>query len=80
MSDELNSSRGRGIFMVYVDNLPTGVGLPWFHNFFSNFGSVKDAYLPIRRSKCTGNRFGFVRYESIRGRIMPWKKLMDFGL
>ncbi|KAH7836254.1 hypothetical protein Vadar_034071 [Vaccinium darrowii] len=62
-----SSARGGGLHTVYIDNLPNGVGLPWFRKFFSNFGSVKDAYLPIKRSKRTGNRFGFIRFDSIIG-------------
>lgn len=37
-----------------------------FHKFFSNIGFIKDVYLPNKRSKRTGNRFGFVRYETTR--------------
>ncbi|KAH7833255.1 hypothetical protein Vadar_004538 [Vaccinium darrowii] len=60
-------STGEGSSLtVYVDNLPNGVGVPWFYKFFSNFGLIKDVYLPLRRSKRTGFRFGFVRYESFK--------------
>lgn len=51
---------------VFVDNLPNSVELPWFRKFFSNFGNVIDAYIPNKRSKVTGNRFGFIRFINNR--------------
>ncbi|KAH7853522.1 hypothetical protein Vadar_003541 [Vaccinium darrowii] len=63
----LFSSDKYSSFTVYVDNLPNGVGVPWFHKIFSNFGVIMDLYLPIRRSIRTGNRFGFIRYVSTNG-------------
>ncbi|KAH7837218.1 hypothetical protein Vadar_011178 [Vaccinium darrowii] len=66
-SRSLFSSDKYSSFTVYVDNLPNGVGVPWFHKFFSNFGVIMDLYLPIRRSIRTGNRFGFIRYVSTNG-------------
>lgn len=53
-------------FTLYVDNLPNSTGLPWFRKFFSNFGFVVNVHLPVRRSKRTGNRFGFVRFKNSR--------------
>lgn len=54
------------IFTAYVHNLPNSVGTPWFRIFFSNFGYVVDSYLPNERSQHTGNRFGFIRFDSRR--------------
>ncbi|KAH7862923.1 hypothetical protein Vadar_011144 [Vaccinium darrowii] len=73
-------SMGGRIFTVFIDNLPNGVGLPWLRKFCSNFGMVKDAYLPLRRSKRTGNRFGFVKYESIKGADQAIEKANGFWI
>ncbi|KAH7864870.1 hypothetical protein Vadar_009335 [Vaccinium darrowii] len=51
-----------GLFSLFVDNLPDNVGLNWFRKFFSQYGVVKDAFIPFKRSKVTNQRFGFVRY------------------
>ncbi|KAH7865644.1 hypothetical protein Vadar_009231 [Vaccinium darrowii] len=50
-------------FTIYVDNLPNSVGTPWFRKFFSNFGFVVDSHLPVKTSRRTGNRFGFIRFD-----------------
>lgn len=52
-----------GLFTLFVDNLPEDVGINWFRKFFNQYGVVKDAYIPIKRSKITNRRFGFVRYN-----------------
>lgn len=52
-----------GLFSLFVDNLPEDVGLIWFRKFFSQYGVVKDAYIPCKRSKVTNRKFGFVRYD-----------------
>lgn len=51
------------LFSLFVDNLPEDVGLNWFRKFFSQYGVVKDAYIPFKRSKVSKKRFGFVRYN-----------------
>ncbi|KAH7865570.1 hypothetical protein Vadar_008413 [Vaccinium darrowii] len=48
---------------LFVDYLPEDVGILWFRNFFSNFGSVKDSVIPMKRSRISGCNFGFIRYE-----------------
>ncbi|KAG5521008.1 hypothetical protein RHGRI_033528 [Rhododendron griersonianum] len=47
---------------LFVDNIPESHGLHWLQRTFNKFGVVKDAFIPWKRSKRTGNRFGFVRY------------------
>ncbi|KAH7861064.1 hypothetical protein Vadar_021208 [Vaccinium darrowii] len=42
------------------------VGAPWFKKFFSNFGQVGDCHIPNKRSRRTGNRFGFIRFKYSR--------------
>lgn len=49
---------------LFVDNLPLDVGAFWFKKFFSKFGVVTDSFIPFKRSRRTGQRFGFVRYTS----------------
>ncbi|KAH7842413.1 hypothetical protein Vadar_005035 [Vaccinium darrowii] len=51
------------MFTLFVDNLPEDVSIAWFKNLFNKFGVVRDAFIPLKRSKVTGRRFGFVRYN-----------------
>lgn len=53
----------KGLFSLFVDNLPEDVGLIWFGKFFNQYGVVREAYIPIKRSKVINRRFGFVRYD-----------------
>lgn len=50
-------------FTLYVDNLPEDVGRQWLRKTFNNFGVVKDVYIPLKRSRVSGNRFEFIRYN-----------------
>ncbi|KAH7856358.1 hypothetical protein Vadar_000558 [Vaccinium darrowii] len=56
-------SEDSDLFTIFVDNLPEDVGLIWFRKFFNQYGVVVDAYIPIKRTKVTKRRFGFVRYN-----------------
>lgn len=47
---------------LFIDNLPTDIRKIWMYNLFSKSGKVIDSYLPVKRSKISGNRFGFVRF------------------
>ncbi|GMP40867.1 hypothetical protein CsSME_00011156 [Camellia sinensis var. sinensis] len=38
------------------------MGAKGMSKLFSNFGAVLDAYIPHKRRRSTGSRFGFVRY------------------
>ncbi|KAL7161381.1 hypothetical protein ACSBR2_041940 [Camellia fascicularis] len=41
---------------------------------FSSYGVVKDVFIPNKRRKATGSRFGFVRYDcSIAARVAVQK-------
>ncbi|KAH7848047.1 hypothetical protein Vadar_033190 [Vaccinium darrowii] len=51
------------MFTLFVDNLLEDVSIAWFKNLFNKFGVVRDAFIPLKRSKVTGRRFGFVRYN-----------------
>ncbi|KAH7866477.1 hypothetical protein Vadar_020924 [Vaccinium darrowii] len=65
-----NHSRHRGIIdsnkpliTLFVDNLPEDTSQPWLKMMFNKFGVVKDVFIPEKRSKATGNKFGFIRYD-----------------
>lgn len=47
---------------VFVDNLPFDVGQIWFKKFYGKFGFVIDSFIPFKRSRRNGQRFGFVRF------------------
>lgn len=66
----LRNHRGKGvpkeanIFTLFVDNIPDQKDHLWLHKTFSRFGEVKGVFIPHKRSKRTGRKFGFVRFES----------------
>ncbi|KAH7838672.1 hypothetical protein Vadar_029720 [Vaccinium darrowii] len=51
------------LITLFVDNLPEDTSQPWLKMMFNKFGVVKEVFIPGKRSKTTGNRFGFVRYD-----------------
>lgn len=48
---------------LFVDNLSTDVGVDELRILFNKFGVVMDVFIPLKRSKVSGNKFGFVRYD-----------------
>ncbi|KAL7217169.1 hypothetical protein ACSBR1_028974 [Camellia fascicularis] len=52
-----------GLFTLFVDNIPEVMDPKSLFGLFSKFGIVKDVFIPMNRSKATGSRFGFVRYN-----------------
>ncbi|XP_058220426.1 uncharacterized protein LOC131330752 [Rhododendron vialii] len=48
---------------LFVDNIPEQKDQMWLKRAFNKFGEVKDVFIPLKRSKSTGNKFGFVRYD-----------------
>ncbi|KAH7858014.1 hypothetical protein Vadar_019018 [Vaccinium darrowii] len=63
-----NKHNGSGNFnqslcTLFIDNLPEEVDLGWLRKYFNKFGFVKDVYIPAKRSKRTGSKFGFVQYD-----------------
>ncbi|GFY93207.1 hypothetical protein Acr_08g0016030 [Actinidia rufa] len=54
----------RRFVTVFIDNLPQGIRKVWLYNFFSRFGKIQSVYVPNKKSKATGNQFGFLRFES----------------
>ncbi|KAH7848929.1 hypothetical protein Vadar_010470 [Vaccinium darrowii] len=47
---------------LFVDFLPEDVGASWFRSLFSKYGVVNDSFIPMKRSKSSGCKFGFVRF------------------
>ncbi|KAI8569461.1 hypothetical protein RHMOL_Rhmol02G0281300 [Rhododendron molle] len=58
-----NGDRTHETYTLFVDNIPEDKDLQWLQRTFNKFGVVKDAFIPWKRSKRTGNRFGFVRFD-----------------
>ncbi|KAH7867318.1 hypothetical protein Vadar_031918 [Vaccinium darrowii] len=48
---------------LFIENLPEEVDQVWLRKNFNKYGSVKDVFIPAKRSKRTGSKFGFVRYD-----------------
>ncbi|KAI8551633.1 hypothetical protein RHMOL_Rhmol06G0201200 [Rhododendron molle] len=61
-------------YKVFVDNLPNSCGIPWFRLVFSQYGPIEDAFLPNRRSRRTGDKFGFVKFRERRGATLAVAK------
>lgn len=59
---------------LFVDNLPVDIRKIWLYNLFSKFGRVIDSYIPIKRSKISGNWFGFVRYAYKKEAMLALEK------
>ncbi|KAG5524364.1 hypothetical protein RHGRI_031132 [Rhododendron griersonianum] len=51
------------MFILFVDNIPEAKDQVWLRSTFNKFGVVKDAFIPSKRRKRTGNKFGFVRFD-----------------
>ncbi|GFZ08924.1 hypothetical protein Acr_20g0007320 [Actinidia rufa] len=49
---------------VFIDNLPQGVWKVWLYNLFSRFGKILSIFISKKKSKISGNLFGFVRLGS----------------
>lgn len=48
---------------LFVDNLPEDTSHSWLTKLFNKYGVVKEVFIPGKRSKATGRRFAFVRYD-----------------
>ncbi|KAI8020718.1 CUGBP Elav-like family member 1 [Camellia lanceoleosa] len=48
---------------IFVDEIPHSMNPKDLYIMFSNFGMVKDVYIPDKCRKATKTRFGFVRYD-----------------
>ncbi|KAL7227601.1 hypothetical protein ACSBR1_022464 [Camellia fascicularis] len=52
-----------GVVTLFVDDIPASMSSKNLFIMFSNFGVVMDAFIPMKRRKSTGSRFGFVRFD-----------------
>ncbi|KAI8528317.1 hypothetical protein RHMOL_Rhmol12G0140800 [Rhododendron molle] len=59
---KMNRERSQETFTLFIDNIPEHKDQFWLKRAFNKFGEVKDAFIPRKRSKRTGNKFGFVRF------------------
>ncbi|GMQ10313.1 hypothetical protein CsSME_00053366 [Camellia sinensis var. sinensis] len=57
-----NSDLGKEIHTIFLDNLLESMDPKGLYNIFTNYGIVKDVFIPNKRRKLTQSRFGFVRY------------------
>ncbi|KAL7204432.1 hypothetical protein ACSBR2_017496 [Camellia fascicularis] len=51
------------IHTVFVDEIPESMNPKGLYTLFTNFGIVKDAFIPNKKRKVTNSRIGFVRYD-----------------
>ncbi|CAL5372613.1 unnamed protein product [Camellia sinensis] len=49
--------------IIFVDDIPDSMDPRRMHSLFSNFGVVRDVFIPFKRRKTTHIRFGFVNYD-----------------
>lgn len=49
---------------IFVDNLPYQIRKIWLYNLFSRYGKIRSIFIPSKRSKISGQSFGFVRFYS----------------
>ncbi|KAL7203349.1 hypothetical protein ACSBR2_016608 [Camellia fascicularis] len=54
-----------GLFTVFVDNLPSAMDAKTLFKLFTQFGIVKDAFIPFKRRTVSNSRFGFVRFDCL---------------
>ncbi|KAI8531854.1 hypothetical protein RHMOL_Rhmol11G0168200 [Rhododendron molle] len=51
------------VVTLFVDNIPDKATHLWLRKVFNNYGVIRDAFIPVKRSSKTGSKFGFVRYN-----------------
>ncbi|XP_028115038.1 serine/arginine-rich splicing factor SC35-like [Camellia sinensis] len=63
VANQNGGSVDNGVVTIFVDEIPNSMTPKCLFALFNNFGVVKDAFIPSKRRKATGSRFGFVRYD-----------------
>lgn len=58
-------TRSQKEFSVFVQNIPEKLDQHGLKGIFRKAGIVKDVYIPTRRGKTTGRRYGFLRFGSL---------------
>ncbi|KAL7209634.1 hypothetical protein ACSBR1_031233 [Camellia fascicularis] len=51
------------VVTIFVDNIPESMDSKGLFNLFRKFGVVKDVFIPGKRRRASGSKFGFVRYD-----------------
>lgn len=69
------SLKERIIYTLFVDNIPDQKDTLWLKKTFNNFGEVIDVFIPRKRSKRYGKKFGFVRFQSQGVAAMAMRKM-----
>lgn len=59
-----NNQLKKEMVTLFIDNIPDDRDQQWLCNIFNKYGVVRDAFIPNKKSKHSGNRFGFVRFAS----------------
>ncbi|CAL5327246.1 unnamed protein product [Camellia sinensis] len=49
--------------IIFVDDIPDSMDPRRLHSLFSNFGVVRDVFIPFKRRKTTHTKFDFVKYD-----------------
>lgn len=62
---------------VFVDNLPDPIRKIWVYNLFSRFGKIRDLFIPVKKSKITCRKFGFVRFFRVEDAEMAIETVKD---
>ncbi|KAH7865862.1 hypothetical protein Vadar_012315 [Vaccinium darrowii] len=71
VNDWISVNRGRKhplvfnnkeLITLFVDNIPEEANRAWLSKTFTDYGIVKETYIPAKRSN-RGSRFGFVHYD-----------------
>ncbi|KAL7193693.1 hypothetical protein ACSBR2_025331 [Camellia fascicularis] len=57
-----NNAMENEIHTIFVDNLLDSMNPKGLYEVFTNFGIVRDVFIPNKRRKMTRSRFSFVRY------------------
>ncbi|XP_028076159.1 serine/arginine-rich splicing factor 2-like [Camellia sinensis] len=63
VANQYSRSVEYGVYTLFVDDIPSSMTPEGLYMLFNNFGVVKDVFIPSKRRKSTGSRFGFVRYD-----------------
>ncbi|KAL7213901.1 hypothetical protein ACSBR1_026348 [Camellia fascicularis] len=66
-------------YSVFMDNIPVSMWAKGLFKIFSNYGVMLDAYIPNKRRRSIGSRFGFIRkeYDKERRKVQPLQQRRD---
>ncbi|GMQ07591.1 hypothetical protein CsSME_00051725 [Camellia sinensis var. sinensis] len=75
-----NSASDNEIHTIFVDNLPESMDPKGLYNIFTNYGIVKDVFIPNKRRKLTRSRLVLSDMLVQWQRIWRSKKLTASGV